>query len=773
MGRWLKLSGAGAQGPAGSSAPANPVSPVYSVSATEVGPRILDPTDQTTHTTVQAVVQELVTPATGNDLGTILELQISYDNGTTWGDYLTYIPDRTHMVGIYWQTTIDLPPLLVLTVSQNIKVRAWAATQYVDGGPGTAVASSTCVVSAIGIPIPTGCVINIIESGTFYDAASGAKLWLVHLRIDTPGTGDAWAFQVTRQNTDVSGTPGTLLPGDTSDVEAGVPPDFPNDGTSHDVTLTGIPQPLGSGYHYIRLKVYAFSRTATVATPVNSWQDPTYSVLQQWASLGGATNVKMDYGALNDLTQTTLSGQGANKIVNPGAEIGFLGWKTGGSLFDVDTTQHHTGSYSFRCADATIDATLFQTFKASAGQRWRWGGWAYGNASNNTTVKFQITFIDASNGSLGTLVAVSSVNPAASWNYVSGDVVAPANTDKMNVIVLGTLTAAGATAPVYVDDLWLQQIVTSDLIGPAAVNASAMASAAITAANGAMHDLAQVTTTSTIFSTDVIFSRGISAGGQVAPIVIIHQDVGTPANSGLFLYGQSDASTGATGLTSKPFVAIQSGGILVAQKVNGASVFVEGSSGTIWFYSVNGSISDPYAWINSLGMTVVKALYSFQVTASGVQAFYNGTAYFTVSNDGANVQCIKSGITSEINTTTLLGDTIGFQSYTTSGSAYPTAIGPGVLSMSETTSANLRVRLVASPTQSTLSLRQASSGGNGFAELDSSNGLRLRDSSGSLKTQLDQFGILEINGLPSSSPGAGTKQFWYDPSDGNRVKFAV
>lgn len=32
---------------------------------------------------------------------------------------------------------------------------------------------------------------------------------------------------------------------------------------------------------------------------------------------------------------------------------------------------------------------------------------------------------------------------------------------------------------------------------------------------------------------------------------------------------------------------------------------------------------------------------------------------------------------------------------------------------------------------------------------------------------------LSIRGLPSSNPGAGTKKFWYDPSDGNRVKFAA
>jgi hypothetical protein len=32
---------------------------------------------------------------------------------------------------------------------------------------------------------------------------------------------------------------------------------------------------------------------------------------------------------------------------------------------------------------------------------------------------------------------------------------------------------------------------------------------------------------------------------------------------------------------------------------------------------------------------------------------------------------------------------------------------------------------------------------------------------------------LMVTGLPSSNPGAGSKKFWYDPSDGNRVKFAA
>jgi hypothetical protein len=36
----------------------------------------------------------------------------------------------------------------------------------------------------------------------------------------------------------------------------------------------------------------------------------------------------------------------------------------------------------------------------------------------------------------------------------------------------------------------------------------------------------------------------------------------------------------------------------------------------------------------------------------------------------------------------------------------------------------------------------------------------------------DQNGRVSIPNLPSSNPGVGTKQLWYDPADGNRVKFA-
>lgn len=44
---------------------------------------------------------------------------------------------------------------------------------------------------------------------------------------------------------------------------------------------------------------------------------------------------------------------------------------------------------------------------------------------------------------------------------------------------------------------------------------------------------------------------------------------------------------------------------------------------------------------------------------------------------------------------------------------------------------------------------------------------------GSEAMKLEPAGVIRLPLLPSANPGAGTKQLWYDPADGNRVKFAA
>jgi hypothetical protein len=62
--------------------------------------------------------------------------------------------------------------------------------------------------------------------------------------------------------------------------------------------------------------------------------------------------------------------------------------------------------------------------------------------------------------------------------------------------------------------------------------------------------------------------------------------------------------------------------------------------------------------------------------------------------------------------------------------------------------------------------------------LDTSGQIKiLYASAGANPRTLTQYALfdglgLQMGTLPSSNPGAGTKRFWYDPADSNRVKFA-
>lgn len=59
-------------------------------------------------------------------------------------------------------------------------------------------------------------------------------------------------------------------------------------------------------------------------------------------------------------------------------------------------------------------------------------------------------------------------------------------------------------------------------------------------------------------------------------------------------------------------------------------------------------------------------------------------------------------------------------------------------------------------------------GGGGGAAYVLSSGFSLVNASGSCALSPT---VLSVSGLPSSNPGAGSKQVWYDPSDGYRMKF--
>jgi len=264
----------------------------YQVALTEIGPRTLDLTNQSTHTTMQAVVEETI--SLGSALGTQLHVQFSSDNGATWGYDQIVASDRVHMDGTstYWQTTVSVGGALVWvqTTATNWKARAWALNSFVDLGPG--IASANCAVSSaysvalIGPPSATGATLSV--SGYTLlpaDPTSGAQQWQQTVTIQTAGAADpsCWQYQLTGFGCNTSGTgypSAGGYPAATETLIAGIP----NDGNSHSITVTGGYFPIGWTYNSDRFKVYGISRSANPSYSPNLFNDPTYSVAQKWPS---------------------------------------------------------------------------------------------------------------------------------------------------------------------------------------------------------------------------------------------------------------------------------------------------------------------------------------------------------------------------------------------------------------------------------------------------------------------------------------------------------
>jgi hypothetical protein len=165
-------------------------------------------------------------------------------------------------------------------------------------------------------------------------------------------------------------------------------------------------------------------------------------------------------------------------------------------------------------------------------------------------------------------------------------------------------------------------------LGPQSVHAINMAKDSITAANQALAassvvdpnlvsmGINKVTYGTSIFAGDVVLSRGISL-----PVIILK-------NTGIFLYGQADASTGASGLLSKPYVGIQNNAIGLFQggtgtasnsgPGTGGSVFLDAANAAITIYSTNGDITKPYLTVNSAGIMIVNGVNSFAVNSNAM-----------------------------------------------------------------------------------------------------------------------------------------------------------
>jgi hypothetical protein len=184
------------------------------------------------------------------------------------------------------------------------------------------------------------------------------------------------------------------------------------------------------------------------------------------------------------------------------------------------------------------------------------------------------------------------------------------------------------------------------LLKNATVYANAMAANAVTAANGALAANAVVDSNvanvgvakliygTTIFAGDVYLSRG--SGNPVIALT----------NAGLYLYG---VASGSNGLTSSPYVVIQSTGIGLYADASSRSLTLSSGAVTLWY--VNGSTTDPYLQLQSTGLTAVSGSYTLTATSSQIKMAYGTAASATLNSSGFTIvsgsytlQTIATGI---------------------------------------------------------------------------------------------------------------------------------
>ena len=189
-----------------------------------------------------------------------------------------------------------------------------------------------------------------------------------------------------------------------------------------------------------------------------------------------------------------------------------------------------------------------------------------------------------------------------------------------------------------------QKGISTDYIGDSAVIARTTSLAAIDAATGAVAaghiidtmvksvaagggiSIAKFTADTNVFSGDVWLSRGI--GKPIMGLV----------DGGLYLYGQADPTTGATGLTSKPYVAVHNDSVGVFQKVDGASVVIDAAAGSLTLWQKNADTGHPYLTMVADVMSLVNGSFTTTISAAQIQMAYSASVALTLTAAGVRVQ---------------------------------------------------------------------------------------------------------------------------------------
>jgi len=352
-----------------------PAAVPFSVALTELGPRTIDLSNQQTHTTMQAVVQETI--SLGAALGTQLHVQFSSDNGATWGYDQFVASDRVHMDGTstYWQTTVTVGgnPVLVLGTAVNWKARAWAINAFVDGGPSTATTSSVCSVTAVQPASATGLAITIhnaagsnpaygsggVSNNIYMGTNSlGNPYAQVILTVTPPGAGDPnlWFYWAWLEWTDASGTP--INPGGVANTFGWQNfAQFPNTGIAQQQNLL-INYPAAGVDGYLKIEVWGMNRAySATAAP---FAGDSNAVLQTTLGTAGIYLLHVGPSPISPEApaSVTVSELGSSRLIN-------LANQATSTTLQVVVSEAVTPATTF-----TLGTQLHVQFSSDSGTTW-------------------------------------------------------------------------------------------------------------------------------------------------------------------------------------------------------------------------------------------------------------------------------------------------------------------------------------------------------------------------------------------------------------------
>jgi len=593
----------------------------------------------------------------------------------------------------YWRSVLTgtLPGLLDTNAwSYAVTVECVDAAGNSDPGPdlNTAPFAGTCDTAGTAITWKTGERFN----PSLTDANLGITINGVHYAVATY-TDSAHLVLATSAGTQTgvafSATGGERLKGEY--VNSGVGIREINGSTTE---LLGNYNPQRSIYDRLRVKCYAFNRNSTV-TP--GWKDPT--AVRQTTGFSGTNQQIIIFGAAPDTLGAgqAIGGDGKptstydnldNLVSNPrfdylDAATFYKDWLiTSGSAAKDTVSSQGVNSIALSGSFGVINPAGIPVQPGEVYLMRVSGALNSGGALSSPI--FGVKFYD----NAGAFVANSTpLVDVSSWTAGTGfhitpyaTFTVPAGAKTMKAVLQGTVSGSN----VWVDYVWIyRQIPTSGALSNAAdgsvvisahgitdayigsqqVLARAMAANAVTAANAALAagavvdasvsapggagtgiNISKLVAGTNIFTGDVILSRGISL-----PVIVLN-------NSGLFLYGQADASTGATGLTSKPYVVIQSAGLTLFSGGN-VSLTVTSSALTAW--SVNGSTTNPYTSVASTGIVIADGAGASIAVASGGLTITDSTGAKLTANAGV-VALVKGSASASLTASAFTIITGGF-----------------------------------------------------------------------------------------------------------------